>query len=253
MHLAALSGTTSIVKFLQEQGGNVNPRALDESQPIHLAVRSQRLDSTRQLLEYGCEMANDKEVMSPYLYSRTTGNRELIQLLRGSKAPRPIAAEQDTHVVTFPNVVIPAPHLHTRGLARALEYAIIKGDLKLCRELHQQGCSLDIDLPSCGGCCPLFLAIRLKRGNIAEWLLSNGVSISKSTCLKHTGQMDPAPMFREKQWVRVIPTVLDQHLKSGGNLIEDSLEMFSSTICGGNNQGLRIMIDHVQENVHYYR
>ncbi|KAM7191966.1 Ankyrin repeat-containing domain protein [Naviculisporaceae sp. PSN 640] len=163
LHVAAFSGSTKIIKHLWQKGvvGDPNTRTANLLTPLHLAAMNGNYRVIKVLVEdlRADVFARASNGQLAFELSVTHGHRKatasLLQLTAGS--------------VTY------------------LELSICRGFIEICKKIIRQGCSVDCMMASCGGCTPLFVAVRAGRVDIARWLLQAGAKILHVQCQRHKG------------------------------------------------------------------
>ena len=93
-------------------------------------------------------------------------------------------------MVVSDNVSTPSqgPKSLTRSprASEALKVAIDAGDMDLCKRLVESKPDLDSGFTFCLGCTPLLYSLIMDRPEIAEFLVSNGASITGQTCRQYS-------------------------------------------------------------------
>lgn len=163
LHVAAFSGSTSVIKHLWQKGvlGDPNVKTVHLLTPLHLAAMNGKSKTIEILVkDFGADVfARAYDGQLPFDLSVTCG--------------RPKATATLLRL--------------TAGSVIYLELSICRGMLDLCKRIISQGCSVERAMASCGGCTPLFVAVRAGRVNIARWLLQSGARIFDLECPVHTG------------------------------------------------------------------
>jgi len=154
LHFAALRGNIDGVKLLLEKGADLNMRDTRGWLPLDSAFAVGDFEVARVLVEAGSK----KTLIPQWIELLTSGSKDASGLDWGQRAFSP----------TF-----------------RLESAIVTGDLDECRAIVEKGCPIDINLPSCHGCPPLFCAVRANRPDIVSWLVSAGASPDYVGCQRH--------------------------------------------------------------------
>ncbi|KAI0383992.1 ankyrin [Hypomontagnella monticulosa] len=244
LHFAALAGSVDAIKFLCRVGGNINAVTSVDRSPLHLAVLNRHLGAVEALLELGGDRKKDKHGMTPYLYARECEDQNIVEILsKNQYLSLPVADSIGHNSVTSRHA----------GSAKALETAIEAGNSELCEELRQAGCSLDIDIPDCNGCSPLLLAIRHTKLDIVEWLLAHGASTLKYGCPKdHDGLSPIHEILKSKDLTRAVPRFLTKYLADGGNMLDEPTNPVFTAADSGNFEGLRFLLEHIQQNSKHY-
>lgn len=154
LHLAALRGGTAVVKFLVERGADVNIRDNRGWLPVDCAFAVGDFEVARVLVEAGSKESS-------------------------------ILQWAELQATWFGDSETPGWRQKAFSPAFRLESAIVTGHLEECKAIIKAGCSVDVILPSCHGCPPLFCAIRAKKPAIISWLLSNGANPGFISCQRH--------------------------------------------------------------------
>jgi ankyrin repeat protein len=184
---AAHNGQSLCADYLCKKGARVDFQCPDGQTALHYAVTAESLETVNVLLRHGARSQPDFDGETPVIRAYEVGNQAIIQVLQQSTSGAVV------------DPVTAAPQLsqgyetsqqQQKSLARALEHAIVSGNLDLCRKVHDAGCHLDIDL-HCGGCSPLILSASRGRFDILRWLLENGATATKVSCQRHGLQHTP--------------------------------------------------------------
>lgn len=80
MHLAAEIGTAEMIEFLYNSGSDIN-RIEDNKMPICYAVRGNRIDNVKKLIELGAELNSEESVGNPLFNAMSRNNPQIAKLL----------------------------------------------------------------------------------------------------------------------------------------------------------------------------
>ncbi|KAI1079048.1 ankyrin [Whalleya microplaca] len=246
VHAAALGGHVDVVKFLHKHGANINARTDIGQLPLHHAVFSQQLEVVKFLLLAGSDNTTDNNGMSPYLYACQLQSHDIVEYLRTreqTQAIEHISRHQGDIRISLS---------YEKGFAKALENAVTYGNISLCEQLVQRGCSLNSELPGCNGCSALLLAIREGKLKMIRWLLANGASTLKQGCSKHGSHSAINTIIRKKGSPNIIREFLDRYLNDGGSLLHEPENPVRIAVSFGDVEGLRILLEHLQQNKRRY-
>ncbi|KAL0932846.1 ankyrin repeat protein [Colletotrichum truncatum] len=246
LHVAALQGHLSAVRYLCARGCDVNARTKDGDSPLHLAAESQTLDVAKALVEAGCQPFPNFLGIMPAFYAYQANDEVMadwLQSIESSSTSGDSSAARE--------IVPAATRLRNRALAGAFEDAIHRNDLNRCKEIFNNGCSLEISLNSCGGCSPLIKAIELGRIEIIRWILREGASIIQTVC--HFSPVFPAiyMLLQNPNMVEVLPEGLENYMKNGGKVLGES-PLVHSILTKNNLHGLGVLLKHIWENHEHY-
>lgn len=230
MHFAAYCGSAPAIRLLHSWGGDLDAVAETRGTtnngqtPIQIAIERKHAAAVRTLLDLGSKkpiVDSGKNVDDIDLQQWESDGSDLSRLdtdttdtfsttnysVGSSARPWDGLNEFDDPVVSL----------------KDLEFAIETGDMASCKGLAERGCQLNGEVPSCGGCSPLLVAIRRKRIKIIEWLLENGASTDVVVCSLHNNFMETAPCFaaRKAKLNPILPTILSHYHAQGGNLLSD--------------------------------
>ncbi|KAI1413171.1 ankyrin [Hypoxylon sp. FL1857] len=245
LHCAALAERVDAIKFLHRQGANINALTDLGHLPLHFAVMNQQLGAVETLLELGGEVTEDCQGMSPYLHACQLGNQLIIDCFRDKH-------HSFTLIKSTNERIVGSSTEKQLGLAIALENAIKGGNITLCEELRQNGCHLDIDMPSCKGCSPLHLAIRFRKSEIIRWLLAQGASTLKISCQRCGGWRPIYAMLVDRDLTTLLKEFLGKYLDDGGKLLGEAFGPVCAVVERGNVGGLRILLEHIRQNAQHY-
>lgn len=246
LHCAASKGHANVIKYLHRLGANINACTIEGYIPLHLAVLNNEVSAVETLLSLGSYATIDKRGWSPYMYACKSKNQCIIDCFQG-RGPQHIVQYANSASSDFSD----APFGQKKDLARALEAAVTDGNMDLCRELFKNPSHLDIDLPSCGGCSPLLLAIRNDMLDIVQLLLNFGASTLKRAC-QGCGKTSIHEILIYKGLTRVFPQFLKSYMNDGGNLLGEYDNPIGTAIKNDNTEALRILFEHVQQNARHY-
>ncbi|KAK8067374.1 hypothetical protein PG997_014121 [Apiospora hydei] len=177
MHLAAMGGHDSIIRYMHQHGFNINTRWPDNGfTPLHSAVNQRKISAIEELIGLGAEFLQDRQGKSPLYLAMVMGFPDIVEIF-----DRRLAKANDKGIAQ-PS---PPPSTNHR-LLPLFEKAVQKGDITLCQRLHRLGCLIDGHL-TCGGCSLLILALSYYQGPVARWLIEEGACPTKIGCAKHGG------------------------------------------------------------------
>lgn len=237
MHLSAMNGHLEAVKFLRDRHADINVRTAEGQLPLHLAVTDGCLEIVKVLLESGSDTAADSSGMTPLMHAYELGNQSIIDCLR----------EADGQ-----NSTVSPSRLHKREQAKAMEVAILNDNLKLCKELHGQGCDLGIDILRFGNISPLILAIVCRRPNIITWLLKSRVCTLSSHYYHGSNTSAFHEIIEIAELNDVLPVFLERYMNDGGYILDESPGLVDTAVEAQNRAGLELLLEHIKENARHY-
>lgn len=230
MHFAAMSGRINSIAFLLDKGADINAKASDGSLPLHLAVQNAHVKAVNYLVDHGSIMDTNNSGMSPMAYARQVGNQEIIECLGSCST-----------------VFTSAAHHDTEGMAQAFEDAFLHADMQTCEELLRQGFCLDSELPSPNGYTPLVWAIDQCRDTALGWLLARDVNVTRcaSTVKRYISPLQY--MVERPKLNKSLPVMLDKYQRDGGLILREKHNVICAAVRRKNNDGLRLLLDHVHK------
>ncbi|KAI0882303.1 ankyrin [Annulohypoxylon maeteangense] len=247
LHIAARRGHMDAITFLHKNKANINARTESGDLPLHFAVQTQQLAIVKVLLSLGSDNTMNKSGATPFILACQLGSQPIIssfQTLRRQDIPH----ESNSH---GGNAIFSSTKQQS-SLNLGLEHAIRNGDITLCQRLHDQGCCLTANIPSCNGCSPLLLAIRNGKIDIIKWLLSHGASTLETTCSRCKMSSPICEILETEEFNEVLPQFLERYLNDGGNLVRETYSPVFAAVKYNNSEGLRILLDHLKKNAQHY-
>lgn len=241
LHLAAAHGQLEIIRLLLSKGADLKAESTDGSTPLHMAVQAGHLSGTKMLLEHGASESFDIFGKSPRLYAQESDDNNIKQCLE-----RFWGAERGQSAVNGHNT---RSQTQTNLLSKAFQEAIEAGDLEDCKRLVASGCPIDLWLSECHGCSPLILALVRSRLKIAQWLLDNGASTLKATCLLHKVKSVIEIVAEDPDLIVLLPQLLATYLSQGGELVGgDEYPLQKAAMCQNINC-LAALLQEVEKNI----
>ncbi|KAM7200759.1 Ankyrin repeat-containing domain protein [Rhypophila sp. PSN 637] len=232
LHVAAFFGSTSIIKHLWQKGvlGDTNAKSANLLTPLHLAVVKGKPKAIEVLAkDLGADaFARDRDGQLPSDVAVTPGH---------------------------PKTTATLLYL-TAGNATYLELSIYRGMFDLYRLIIHRGCSVDCTLPSCGGCTPLFVAVRAGKVNIARWLLESGARALNIQCPIHIGEsstLEVAVLYlpTEHEFLQDLLTKLLEQRRSV--CIPELLSAARTAIYTRHLPALLAIVSHIREHAVEYK
>lgn len=243
LHFAALYGRVETIKYLSSNGLDVNQPAEDGSLPLHFAVRNGHEQAVDALIKFGSAFPPDCFGMTPLMYAEKLGYTNIQKLLETGQSRCRTPTTEGTHQVR---------RVTLKLLRQNLESAISKGDLEMCRQLMSQGLSMEVAMPSCGGCSPLLHAIALKKENIVSWLLGKRVSVLHVACKRHGELTVLRVCIEHTVSAKLMKQVLDVYSDTAEDL-EMIVRSSFQAIARWDHATLRLVIEHIKQNLEKYR
>ena len=243
LHFAAISGSKQTIEHLYSLGLDINQPADDGSLPIHLAVKCNKLDAVRALMELSSATYADDLGMTPEMYAEKFSYTEIRDLLRTSQ--RNAQAYTTAHNKRGRNGGV-------KLLLKTLESAITKNDLETCNILYDQDIPLYMPMPSCGACSPLILAMRLENREIIRWLLERRASVLGLACLKHGGVSTLELVVQRKRLTQYLWQILNICLETAWDLESLGSPIFRAAN-SRNHASLSLIVKHIRQNTGRYR
>ncbi|KAH6968057.1 ankyrin repeat-containing domain protein [Fusarium avenaceum] len=151
---------------------------------IHHAAFAGSLACCRLLIQHGANVTvRDQDNKSPFNYALESNHNEIAMLLFQSRLNSPEFGSQgdaDRGQTLSSRREIELDRRHF------FEQLILAGELENCKVIASNGLSLDLMLPSCGKCTPLFAVIRSQNENVVQWLLEKGAKPKNVFCDHNT-------------------------------------------------------------------
>lgn len=241
LHFAAICDDgphLDVMRFLFSKGADLRAVSSDGSTPLHIAARNGFLSGTKFLLENGAVESFNIYGKSPTCYAIQQGHESVVQCLEAARTSgecQPLAFKHEMPLKK-----------RVKFLAKAFKDAIISDDLGKCKTLVAQGCPVDVEMPTCGGCSQLLTALRQKKAAIATWLLQKGASATSSTCGGRHSTIEIAAAIPALN--SALSLLLMTYVSQGGDLVRGEDYPFHIAIDAGNVEGiellLRGLVDH---------
>ncbi|KAI0531922.1 ankyrin repeat-containing domain protein [Xylaria digitata] len=214
MHYAALSGQSSIIRFLFHHGCDINRTTRGGKSPLHLAVERQRLYAVQELLDLGAEVKADAHGLSPAVYAYRTGNFLLMGVLRDqNKEDRNKTFQQNGKDSIY--------------MAEAFYVALNEEDLDACERFITKGMS----------------------SRIVEWLLGKGAKVSivfkGRNMPKYATALKAA--IAKKNYNRLLPTLIRRYLEEGGDFRRQRQTPLHVVVQRDNYKGLRVLLKELRQ------
>jgi hypothetical protein len=139
---------------------------------LHHAAFAGSLECCLLLIDNGSKLTlRDQDNRLPIDYALGSKESEVVLLLLKSGSPYPSNSTQDDEGRSQ----VPSKHRPMKLARRQFfESRIIAGELEHCKSIATQDFPIDMVLPSCGRCTPLFAAIRTGQKDIVNWLIAKG-------------------------------------------------------------------------------
>ncbi|KAI0132969.1 ankyrin repeat-containing domain protein [Xylariales sp. AK1849] len=248
LHFACLGGSSSCIRLLVGRGADIRSLANDGSSCLHIAVKTRHVGATVTLIELGLTRDSvDETGTSPLMYAIKQGSTEIVDILLNTTP----SISEESRTTSMEALA----RRKVDYLSSALEAAIKRADIRLCRFLWTAVCSLSLPLPSCRGCTPLMLALGTGRTEIAKWILETANSETErcaidGQCNKHhrfgTTSLHIACGLRNRSGI--LNRLLDVYLKAGSNRLQWPLGVLHVCAANNNIKSLKIILDYVQTN-----
>lgn len=184
LHLASESPDTMEFLLKRKLFEDINITTESGRTPIHHAAFRGSLECCQLLIQHGANVAvQDRDNKLPFDYALKNGHYEVVKLLlqSGFNSPK-VGSGGDTdrgRNLSFRRQT----ELDLRHL---FEQLILAGELEKCKEIASDDLSINLMLPSCGKCTPLFAAIRSGKENVIQWLLEKGAKPTNVFCDHNT-------------------------------------------------------------------
>ncbi|KAH6659070.1 ankyrin repeat-containing domain protein [Truncatella angustata] len=248
LHFASLGGSSATIKSIVEWGADIKTRTRDGSSALNIAVQMNHAGAVKTLIDLGSPVESfDNFRNTPLIYALRIGSKEVIDTLLNSRPPH----GKDTPLQD------PASFSQKRikYLSAALDTAIRRSDLRLCRLLLTAGCSFKTPLPSCHGCTPIMAALGQDRADIALWLLEVMEKETKRSaldgqCNKHyeNGTTSLGIACSMQNCEKVLPTLLETYSEAGINWLQWPLGPLHLCAAKNKPKALRLILDYVVKN-----
>ncbi|KAF7533510.1 hypothetical protein G7054_g7020 [Neopestalotiopsis clavispora] len=239
LHFAALYDNVQMIDYLLDLGLDINQTAADGSTPLHMAVRREGQLSAEILLRRGSLIKKDMIGMTPMMYARQQGYDDIIELL---------AEYEMLHTEAQASIVF-TQDARNKYWRKALASAIFRKDVDECSRLLQEGCSVNVSLPVCGGCSPLLMAIQQSSPDHCEtvkFFLDNSASVCKTACTKHGSKSSLSNALRRPYLNPFLTRMLELCLREGSDCIFDGVLVESVKF--GNIDAVGIILKHACDN-----
>lgn len=229
LHLAAYFGHLEVVKLLMLSKASVNARDANGNLAVELAGQNSHLSIVRTLLESGSEKPS-RRVMA--MFARLVmkePERSVLDHAEGGDKSRIM-------------------------LEISFEIAVSNGNLHLCKELMDQGLSINTELP-CDSCTPLVRAVVEGQTGIIDWLISVGpdVTIPVGEGFHPSLRCISALSTHYITSAHTLETVLSLALKQNMSWYNSKLSPLHVAILDNNIEALGVILSHIRENDHLYR
>ncbi|KAF3008266.1 hypothetical protein E8E14_001935 [Neopestalotiopsis sp. 37M] len=243
LHFAAFDQTVQMLDYLLELGLDINQTAADGSTPLHMAVQRQHILHVEILLKRGSLMKKDVIGMTPMMYAREKGRIDIIKLL----------AEYETSQTEPQAPCNFTQDARNKYWRKSLVSAISKKDVGTCSRILEEGCSVNVSLPGCGGCSPLLMSIHQSAPGHCEMIklfLDNSASVCKTACAGHGSKSSLFNALRRPYLNLFLSRMLELCLREGSQCIFDGV-LVESVKCG-NIDAVDIILKHARDNEAYY-
>jgi hypothetical protein len=247
IHFACLHGSSSFIRVLFNLGVDINSRTRDGSTALHVAVRAHQSGAVQTLIELGLRVDSlDNACMTPLVYALKQGSKVITEALLAAVTPVNDNGQKQSDF----------PPKKTSYLLEALNTAIKRSDIRLCRIIWDEGCPLDVPLPACHGCTPIMAALGRGRTDIALWMLDVMDERTKKTkaldgqCDKHfrcgTTSLEIACGMVDCE--ALLGKLLDVYLELGSNWLKWPLGLLHICARKNNTKAIGVIIDYVKKN-----
>ncbi|KIL85176.1 hypothetical protein FAVG1_11605 [Fusarium avenaceum] len=168
LHLACKSPNTMDHLLKQKLFEDINITTESGRTPTHYAAFGGSLKCCRLLIQHGANVAiRDRDSKLPFDYALENNHDEVVKLLlqSGFNSSK-VSSQGDTDggqiLSSRRRIELDRRHL--------FEQLILAGELEKCKKIASDDLSVDLMLPSCGKCTPLFAAIRSGKENVVQCL-----------------------------------------------------------------------------------
>ncbi|KAM0810155.1 putative Ankyrin repeat-containing domain protein [Seiridium cardinale] len=245
-HFACLGGSSTTIKLLSAFGADVKTRIRDGSSGLHIAVRAFHAGAVHTLIGLGLPVDSlDNCRTTPLVYAIKQGSKDISKALLAATDSDKITREEPDN---FPPKKI-------GYLLAAMDAAIKQSDIKLCRLVWNEGCPLDLPLPSCRGCTPLMAALGHDRTDIALWMLEVMDDDTKKSgfggrCSKHfssgTTALQIACGLKDSE--ELLKKLLNAYLEIESNWLQWPLGILHVCASNNNTKAIDVIIKYVKDN-----
>ncbi|KAG5658002.1 hypothetical protein KAF25_006953 [Fusarium avenaceum] len=180
LHVACNSPDTMEYLLKQKLFEDINITTESGRTPSHHAAFLGSLKCCQLLIQHGANIAvRDRDNKLAFDYAFENNHEEVVKLLLQSWFNSPsIGSQGETNrgrnLSSRRRIELDRRHL--------FEQLILAGELEKCKEIASNDLSVDLMLPSCGKCTPLFAAIRSGKENVIQWLLEKGAKPTSVFC-----------------------------------------------------------------------
>ncbi|KAJ3336347.1 hypothetical protein HDU83_009478, partial [Entophlyctis luteolus] len=162
LHFASLNGHLEIVKWLMEHGANVNAETSKKWTPLHIA--SQHLEVVKSLMEHGAIVnAEDKHKAMPLHFASEYGHLEVVKWL----------VEHGANV-----------NAETSKKWTPVHNASLNGHLEVVKWLVEQGANVNAEVED--KATPLHFASKHGQLEVVKWLVEQGAKVNAEDKVKVT-------------------------------------------------------------------
>ncbi|KAK9418337.1 putative Ankyrin repeat-containing domain protein [Seiridium unicorne] len=245
-HFACLGGSSTTIKLLSTFGADVKTLIRDGSSGLHIAVRAFHAGAVHTLIGLGLPVDSlDNCRTTALVYAIKQGSKDISKALLA-------ATDSDKITRETPDNFPPKKIGH---LLAAMDAAIKQSDIKLCRLVWNEGCPLDLPLPSCRGCTPLMAALGHDRTDIALWMLEVMDDDTKKSgfggrCSKHfssgTTALQIACGLKDSE--ELLKKLLDAYLAIESNWLQWPLGILHVCASNNNTKAIDVIIKYVKDN-----
>lgn len=243
VHIAAYEGYVDIMKLLLENELSTMTESRSGFTPMHMAVLGGSLHTVQCLLEYGATQTLDASGRTPGRISLELGFDGIYELLEGDAQS---GFQQLPSLRKHAAVIEPEERL-----AMSFERVMKEEDYESMGQLIDQGCPVDVPLPSSQGLSAILVALEEGNPVMAAWLLQQGASALQANQVEEDvlNLIDIAAGQSNLNWL--LPELFQEYLLEGGDLKFGYELPLHKAVEEGNTKGLAILLEVAEEYQHY--
>lgn len=260
MHLAARYGRSGLVQFMIQNKLPLDINSVTAGSsftPLHLACWFGHIDVVKDLVSLKARInERDANGLLPIDLAANEGHLEIVETLLRSGSERPSSNSSDkiTGLMVTESGPVKSADESAAMSPFDFERAIIRGNLRRCKELVASGLSINAEFAA-SSYTPLLRAIIEEQTHIVDWLVSIGVEVTDPFLRRiHPSLRGIASLttyhIRSPQ---TLTAILDLALRQNTRWCDGLLSPLHVAILDENMEALDVILQHIRENDHAYR